>query len=172
MFLEIPLDTSKPEITSLTDGCLKELDDKFGNKEYKEQLFGAKKSKYTYQPIFRNPSQEDEASKDKHPYIKLKLLTRYPTNEIQTKVIEQKDGAMIPRTDLATIDAFEKFVPLKPKLKSIIAPVKLWIHPATNTDCMYGITFKLVKVLIVLQISKSLQKQKLENGAEFIEDDD
>jgi len=87
MFLKLPLNQTNLEVKTLTEGLLKQLDDKFGSDEYKEKLFGKKASKYTYQPIVRIPVADEE--KEKHPYMKIKLLTKYPTNEIQTAVIKQ-----------------------------------------------------------------------------------
>ena len=94
LFLKLPLNQKTPETKEFTE-FLKRLDDKLNADEFKENVLGGKKQKYTYQPIVRTTIGENgEANPDKHPYIKLKLLTEYPGNAIKTVVIEQcDDGA-------------------------------------------------------------------------------
>ena len=62
--------------------------------------------KYTYQPIVRTPMGDDgKPNPLKHPYMKMKLLTEFPTNEIRTSIIEQTDdGGRFLNTDTQTID--------------------------------------------------------------------
>ncbi len=64
-------------------------------------MLGGKKNKYTYQSIVRTTHGEDgEPKPNKHPYVKLKLLTEYPGIAIKTVVIEQSDdGARFLKTD-------------------------------------------------------------------------
>ncbi len=61
-FVKIPLDQSNSEIQQFSN-MLKEIDAKLGSDEFKEKMFGAKASKYEYQPIFREPQEEDDSVK-------------------------------------------------------------------------------------------------------------
>jgi hypothetical protein len=72
------------------------LDAKLSSAKFKETVLGGKKAmKYTYQPIVRTPVGEDGNPKpDKHPYMKMKFLTDFPTHEIRTSIIEQTDDGV------------------------------------------------------------------------------
>ncbi len=82
---------------------------------------------YTYQPIVRTPTGDDgNPNPDKHPYMKMKLLTEFPPHEIRTSIIEQTDdGGRFLKTNTTTIDEFTKYFYLQTNLKCMIAPVKL-----------------------------------------------
>ena len=167
MFLKLPLNQTILEVETLTKGLLKQLDEKFGSDEYKEKLFGKKASKYTYQPIVRIPITDD--GKDKHPYMKIKLLTKYPTNEIQTAVLKQmKDETTEFVDDIKTLEDFEKHVKFLSKIKCMISPVKLWMHPLTATEPSYGISFKLIKVLVEHQPERVSLATSIKDTANFI----
>ena len=103
-------------------------------------MLGGKKNKYTYQSIVRTTHGENgEPKPDKHPYIKLKLLTEYPGIDIKTTVVEQcDDGARFQKTDTPSLSGFERYFHLLGNLKCMIAPVKIWIHPANATEVQYG----------------------------------
>ncbi len=90
MFLKLPLNQKNGETKDFTTPFLMKLDAKLSSTKFKESVLGGKAMKYTYQPIVRTPVCEDGSSNtDKHPYIKLILLTEFPTNEIRTAVVEQ-----------------------------------------------------------------------------------
>ncbi len=83
-----------------------------------------------------------DEEKEKHPYVKIKLLTKYPTNEIQTAVLKQTaDNKHEFLDNVKAIEDFEKRVNILSKVKCMVSPVKLWMHPATNTEPAYGIAF-------------------------------
>ena len=92
MFLKLPLNQKNPETKSLTEDFLMKLDTKLSSDKFKETVLGGKKAmKYTYQPIVRTPVCDDGSPKpEKHPYMKMKLLTEFPTNVILTAVIERR----------------------------------------------------------------------------------
>jgi hypothetical protein len=96
---------------------------------------GKGKILWKYQPIVRCALGEDGTpNPDKHSYIKLKLTTEYPTNEIRTAVVEETgDKERTLRTDTTTIDEFTKYFHLQTNLRCMIAPVKLWIHQVSAT---------------------------------------
>ncbi len=79
--------------------------------------------KHTYQPIVRTPIREDgNPNPDKHPYVKIKLLTEFPSNIIRTSIIEQTDdGGWFLKTDTQTIDEFTKYLDLQANLRCLIA---------------------------------------------------
>ena len=102
MFLKLPLNQKNTEAKELTEGFLKNLDTTLGSDKFKETVLGGKKAmKYTYQPIVRTPIGEDgNPNPDKHPYMKMKLLTEFPSNVIRTAVVEQTDdGGRFLKTD-------------------------------------------------------------------------
>ena len=81
-------------------------------------MLGGKKNKYTYQPIVRTTLGENgEPNPDKHPYIKLKLLTEYPGNAIKTVAVEQcDDGARFLKTD-TKLNRLRKTLPFTREFK-------------------------------------------------------
>ena len=170
LFLKLPLNTKIKEITELTEGLFKQLDDKLSGSEFNS--FVGKKAKYTYQPIVRSPVSEDgKPDPNKHPYMKIKLLTAYPTNKINTVVIEQTDeSSRFLKTDTDFITDFEKYFPSRTNLKCIIAPVKVWVHPTSTTESTYGLTFKLIRVLVKLPLERTLANHQ-EPEIDFLNSD-
>jgi len=172
LFLKLPLNQKNRETKELTDEFFKKIDEKLNSKEFKENVLGNKKNKYTYQPIVRSTLDDDgKPNPNKHPYIKLKLLTEYPTNAINTAIVEQcDDGARFLKTDTQSLSAFEKYTHLHTNLKCMIAPVKIWIHPTSSTEATFGLTFKLIKVLVKLPLEKYLKVNE-ENDIDFLNSD-
>ena len=173
MFLKLPLNQKNGETKDFTTDFLMKLDAKLSSTKFKEAVLGVKKAmKYTYQPIVRTPVCEDGSpNTDKHPYMKMKLLTEFPTNEIRTAVVEQtgdKDRSL--KTDTTTIDEFTKYFCLQTNLRCMIAPVKLWIHQNSTTEATYGLTFKLIKVLVKLPLTRALKNQD-DCLADFLDSD-
>ena len=173
MFLKLPLNQKNGETKDFTTDFHMKLDAKLSSAKFKESVLGGKKAmKYTYQPIVRTPVGEDgNPNTDKHPYIKLKLLTEFPTHEIRTAVVEQtgdKDRSL--NTDTTTIDEFVKYFHLQTNLKCMIAPVKLWIHQISATEANYGLTFKLIKVLVKIPLTRALKNQD-DCLADFLDSD-
>ena len=58
-------------------------------------------------------------------------------------------------TDTKTIDDFTKYFYLQTNLKCMIAPIKLWIHQNSTTESTYGLTFKLIKVLVKMPLNRA-----------------
>ena len=151
MFLKLPLNQKKPEVKDLTVNFLMKLDVKISSINFKDLGIGGKgKILWKYQPIVRCALGEDGTpNPDKHSYMKLKLTTQYPTNEIQTSVVEETTGKeRTLQTDTTTIDEFTKYFHLQTNIRCMIVPVKLWIHQVNPTEYSYGLTFKLIKVLV------------------------
>ena len=173
LFLKLPLNQKNPETKELTEAFFKKLDDKLNTEEFRENVLGGKKNKYTYQSIVRTTHGENgEPKPDKHPYIKLKLLTEYPGNDIKTVVVEQcDDGARFLKTDTQSLSDFEKYFHLRGNLKCIIVPVKIWIHQTNATEAQYGLTFKLIKVLVKMPLERFLKASSPENEIDFLDSD-
>ena len=173
LFLKLPLNQKNPETKELTEQFFKKLDEKLSTEAFQDNVLGGKKNKYTYQPIVRTTLGENgESNPDKHPYIKLKLLTDFPSNAIRTAVIEQcDDGAKFLKTDTETLSDFEKYFHLRGNLKCIIAPVKFWIHPTNANEAQYGLTFKLIKVLVKLPLERNLKVNSEERDIDFLDSD-
>ena len=173
MFLKLPLNQKNPEVRDLTVDFLMKLDNKISSMNFKDLGIGVKgKIQWKYQPIVRCALGEDGTpNPDKHPYMKLKLTTEYPTNEIRTSVVEETgDKERTLRTDTTTIDEFTKYFHLQTNLRCMIVPVKLWIHQVSATEYSYGLTFKLIKVLVKLPLTRSLKHQD-DCLADFLDSD-
>ena len=173
MFLKLPLNQKNTEAKELTEGFLKNLDTTLGSDKFKETVLGGKKAmKYTYQPIVRTPIGEDgNPNPDKHPYMKMKLLTEFPSNVIRTAVVEQTDdGGRFLKTDTETIDDIVKYFHLQTNLRCMIAPVKNWIHQSNANEATYGLTFKLIKVMVKIPLTRALKHQD-ESMVDFLDSD-
>jgi hypothetical protein len=182
-FVKVPLDQSVPEVKQLSD-MLRKLDDKLGSTEFKEKMFGNKASKYEYQPIFRMPQEEDEdAKKDlkkdygpRHPYMKLKIDTTYPDNQVKsivfTSVMEGSKRVRNKVDSIKSIDDFSSHVCWMSRIRPIARPVKLWAQAASKKDPTYGLTFKIAKTEVEPPVkSSSNVKQYLESDA-FLDSDE
>jgi hypothetical protein len=165
-FLKLPLNQNNPEIADLTKWFSK-IDAKFGTAKAKEKIFQKKGAKHTYQPIVRVTQTEDgKPNVEKHPYIKLKLMMHYPSGDITTAVIKKThDGDKNIVSSIPCIDEFAYHVRFKSKVKCLIVPSKLWMTPNMTNDAMYGISFKLVKVLV------EPPPERVQNSIEFIASD-
>ncbi len=182
-FVKVPLDQSIPEVKQLSD-TLREMDEKLGSDEFKEKMFGAKASKYEYQPIFRMPQEEDEdtkkeAKKDygpKHPYMKLKIDTTYPDNQVKsivfTSVMEGGKRVRSKVDGIKSIDDFSSHVCWMSRIRPIVRPVKLWAQAPNKKDPTYGLTFKIAKTEVEPPSkSNSNVKQFMESDA-FLDSDE
>ena len=184
-FVKIPLDQSIPEIKQFSE-LLQAIDEKIGSDEFKEKMFGAKASKYEYQPIYRLPQEEDEDTKKdpnkkdygpRHPYMKLKIDTTYPDNKVKSIVFTSVPGANGKRTrtkvdGISSIDDIASHICFMSKIRPIGRPVKLWAQAPNKKDPTYGLTFKMAKVEVEPPTkTNSNVKQYLESDA-FLDSDD
>ena len=145
-FIKLPIaETGKTEAVSK---WFAQIDKKFGNPAVRKKLLGDR-SKHSYQPLLRTPASEDGAT-EKVPYVKIKLSSLYPSNEINTGIVVQESSGEIRSVDVTTIDEVCRYVPFRSSVKCYITPSKLWYHPSSNVDASYGIIFKCVKILVKL----------------------
>jgi hypothetical protein len=157
-FLKLPLNQEDQEVQELTN-FLKRIDDMLCSSDFIEKNL-CKKAKYNYLPIIKQPT---DTEKKRHPSIKLKLHLEYPSNKILTKIVEEEQDGKYNIVNTENLEEFEKFFLLKSSLKCVIMPVKLWIHQTNTNLFSYGMTFKLIKVMI---------KQPLEQLNKFVDDID
>jgi hypothetical protein len=182
-FVKVPLDQSVSEVKQLSD-MLRKLDDKLGSTEFKEKMFGNKASKYIYQPIFRMPQEEDEDTKKdtkkdygpRHPYMKLKIDTTYPDNQVKsivfTSVMEGSKRVRTKVDGVKSVDDFASHVCWMSRIRPIARPVKLWAQAASKKDPTYGLTFKIAKTEVEPPAkNNSNVKQYLESDA-FLDSDE
>ena len=139
----------------------------------KSNVLGTKKQNYTYQPIVRTPVGEDgQPDPNKHPYMKIKLLTEFPSNLIRTSVVEQTDdGGRFLKTDTQSIHEFDKYFRLRTNIRCMVAPVKLWIHQGRPNEATYGLTFQVIKVLVKPPVGRSPKTQEEEQMLDFLDSD-
>ncbi len=182
-FVKVPLDQSVTEVKQLSD-MLRKLDDKLGSTEFKEKMFGAKASKYIYQPILRMPQEEDEDTKKdskkdygpRHPYMKLKIDTSYPDNQVKsivfTSVMEGSKRVRTKVEGVKSVDDFASHVCWMSRIRPIARPVKLWAQAPSKKDPTYGLTFKIAKTEVEPPAkNNSNVKQYLESDA-FLDSDE
>lgn len=168
-FIKLPLDVTKPETASFVS-WLQDLDNKLNKKEVKEKIFGKKNPKCSYQTVLRIPMTEDGKPKpDKLPYIKVKLMTKYPTYDITTSVVVKKGDEKILIDDVKTVNDMVEIVKYKSKVKCLLIPSKLWIIPPSGGDAVFGLSFKLSKILVEHPPEKVITKESL--IADFLDSD-
>ena len=52
----------------------------------------------------------------------------------------------------------------------MIAPVKIWIHQSNANEATYGLTFKLIKVMVKIPLTRALKHQD-ESMVDFLDSD-
>ena len=53
----------------------------------------------------------------------------------------------------------------------MIAPVQIWIHQSNADEATYGLTFKLIKVLVKMPLERLLKASSPENEIDFLDSD-
>ena len=72
---EIAPNQTTPETKELTEGFLKNFDEKLASTELKATVFSSKKVKYSHQPVVITIAED--VGGNKHPHMKIKLLAEY-----------------------------------------------------------------------------------------------
>ncbi len=52
----------------------------------------------------------------------------------------------------------------------MIAPVKLWIHQSNTSEATYGLTFKLIKALVNIPLTRALKNED-DSMVDFLDSD-
>ncbi len=87
-------------------------------------------------------------------------------------MIEQcDDGARFFETDTQNLSDFDKYFHLRGNLRCMATPFTIWIHPTNANEALYGLTFKLVKVLVKMPLAKSLKVNSEANEIDFLDSD-
>jgi hypothetical protein len=184
--LRLPLDLSNPEVADFVSR-LQELDTimtspEMCDKLFDPEVFGTKAKKYKYSPIYREsefiPNPKNPSALQKPPYIKLKLDTIWPDNEIRTKIfISELDSVTNKRTrtkaeGIRTVDDFAAIIKWQSTIRCIVRPFKMWAHPVTKKDPEFGIGLKLMRIEVekVANVYKSVQES--DNFIDSDSDDD
>ena len=81
------------------------------------------------------------------------------------------DNNRFVKTDAQDLGDVEKYFHLRTNLRCMIAPVKIWIHQNNATEATYGLTFKLIKVMVKLQLEKALKQHNEDNELDFLMSD-
>ena len=53
----------------------------------------------------------------------------------------------------------------------MIAPFIIWIHLTIANEALYGLTFKLIKVLVKMPLERFLKSSSPENEIDFLNSD-
>ena len=86
-------------------------------------------------------------------------------------MVEQcDDGARFLNTDTQSLSDFEKYFHSRGKLMCMIARFNMWIHPTNANEALYGLTFKLIKVLVKIPLNRSLRNHD-ESMVDFLDSD-
>lgn len=170
-FIKVPLNLEDPDVKIMVDE-FKKVDDVLGSKEFMEENFGKKASKYKYQPIIRE-SVEDDDGNVKPAYMKLKLDTSWPDGNVKTELYKSElvDGKRKRElVSATTVTDVAKFLSYQTKFKPIFRPVKMWAHNTKMAKPEYGVVFKLLKV--EFEPSVSSNNMSSYEGDAFIDDED
>jgi hypothetical protein len=152
-FIKVPLDYSDPEIMKMVTE-FKKVDKVYGSDDFKKKSFDKKAGKYEYQPIIREPEEDDEGV-TRPPYMKLKLDTSWPEGNVLTEVytselvMDEESGKEIrkrTKVDLTTVTEFAANVTYMCRFRPVFRPVKMWAHQQKMKDPQYGIVFKAIKL--------------------------
>jgi len=175
-FVKVPVDESDTEVKKMVDEFAK-IDKELSSDEFKKENFGKYAKKYTYQPIVRYPTNdEDEDEPAKPPYMKIKLDLTWPDGNVKTEVwkseVMENGKRVRSKMELETVTEFASHVNYLCKFRGIFRPVKLWAHQSKMKDPSYGIVFKLVKVEVEPSSSSSASVQNYLQGDVFVDDDD
>jgi hypothetical protein len=170
-FIKVPLNMDDPDVKIMVDE-FKKVDDVLGSKEFMDENFGKKASKYKYQPIIRESIEDDEGNV-KPAYMKLKLDTSWPDGNVKTELYKSElvDGKRKRElVNATTVTDVAKFLSYQTKFKPIFRPVKMWAHNTKMAKPEYGVVFKLLKV--EFEPSVSSNNMSSYEGDAFIDDED
>ena len=172
-FVKVALNLDDPEVKKMAEE-LKKVDAVLGADEYKDKSFQKKASKYTYQPIIREPTEDDDGVV-KPAYMKLKLDLTWPEGNVKTEVLKSElvNGKRVREpVSISTVTDLTSHLSYQTKYRPIFRPVKMWAHHSKMKDPQYGVVFKLVKVEVEPNKSGNSLVSDYLGGDAFIDDDE
>ena len=158
-FLKVPLNSENPDIADLISKC--SAWDKYFSDVVATKLFKKNSKRMKYSPIFKplriveEDSDDDKKKPEKkkypsYPFMILKFKLKKNSDSIATKIYNSKvvDGERKREeiTDIETIDDLAKVVKWRSRVRPIISIAKVWAHPLTKAEPMWGITLKVIKL--------------------------
>lgn len=171
-FLKLPIDLSDTEVKSLYDQ-LHAFDERMSSPEMRKILFDKKAKKFKYIGTIRRHEVEEDQD-EKAPYMKLKMDTSYPDDEVKTEVwcSTQNDEGKRERTQLSvsTVDEFSEHVRYQSNVRIIMRPVKLWA--SANPTPQYGVTWKMMKVEVEPPTTGTSSLSSFYNNDAFVDSDE
>jgi hypothetical protein len=175
-FLKVPIDVNDAEVKKMIDEFSK-VDEHLSSEDFKKENFGKYAKKYTYQPIVRYPTNDEEEDEpSKPPYMKIKLDLTWPEGNVKTEVwkseVLESGNRARSKVEIETVTEFATHVNYMCKFRSIFRPVKLWAHQSKMKDPSYGIVFRLVKVEVEPSSSSNASVQNYLEGDVFVDNDD
>lgn len=174
-FLKLPLDLSDAEVNSLYNQ-LSAFDKRMESSDMKKTLFDKKAKKYNYIPSVRTTPVDEEEDDEKPPYMKIKMDTSYPDDEVKTEVwlstLKENGKRERTRMDVSTVDEFSEHVRYQSNVRIIMRPVKLWAQAANLKDPNYGVTWKMMKVEVEPPAMGSSSLSSFYNNDAFVDSDE
>lgn len=186
--VRVPFDLTDPDVLSFVNK-IKDIDTKFSHVDMMQSMIGKKHAKYKYQTIYRegldqnkDDDSDDETEKvnkdtpPRPPYMKVKLDTTWPDNEVKTQVflseLDKNNKRIRTKLDnIKTVDDFANAVRFLSNVRLIIRPVKYWAHQATKKDPQCGIVWKLVKIEVEPPKSSNTMYKQIYESDNFIDSD-
>jgi hypothetical protein len=155
-FMQLTLDPKQPNIFPLKN-FLMYLDNYFSSDNFKNKLFGAHASKYTYKPIIRtswrswgsdsesDTDEIDQTNIAKIPYVKLYFNVTQTSDgrEVKTKIVDNKARNIIPAKTITEVTQYIKYQ--KP-MKITICCSHVWAMRCAD----YNSNTKLYGVKLIL----------------------
>ena len=118
---------------------LQKIDIKLSHESFKQIIFGDKWKKYYYCPLVQEPE-------NKTAYMKVKLDMDKESEEIKTQVYLNKDSKH-EEVEIDNINDIALYVN-NSRVLCIVKATKLWLQSATQPSPKYGLTLKVVKILV------------------------
>ena len=164
-FIKVPIDPDQENCLEV-EQTLSGIDEIAADEKSRAIIFGKSAKSYKYQPIIREPQEEEVVDEDadktatvgekkqKFKFFKVKLDRDYETDKIITKVfIKQKtdDGFELSQVAVENETELEQYLTWNSTIRMIILVNKLWADKAKKPGYdskTYGITQKVIQLEI------------------------
>ena len=177
-YIKIPYDVSQPNSVELFK--MLESIDKY-MPTIQDKIFGTKSKQYKYSPIINEPREEeddDQKSKDKMKYVKIKFDTDFNNDrQISTSIfINNEFGKPVHVKNIKTVSDVAEHVTWNGTIRLIIIVNKLWAaKTAKKKDDLkeYSLSLKALQIVVTEKSSNpSSIKNALKNSFAFGEIDE